>query len=568
MDGKKWQDRWIGPVRETLEKLSPAQRLSLGVLGASLLVGLGTLALGGSSGKEMALVSIADVAEAQEFASWLEKERIDAEVTPNGVAVAQSDLPYVRFQSRMLHAQGNRPDFFKYIDEDESVTTSNRARSDRWSVGNKRQLEDDLRRSDGIRDARVTFTPDRRRTALLRRDLGGGAAIHLEIDENVYAEGRLPGSVARVVGQHVAAALGLNLERISVMDNRGNGYDLSAKAVMAGGDDDPVARIRANISDLVENSFPIGTFAVVVDVKRNLRPSAIVEESVDPDNKVNMTKRKVTETSKNLGSVGAPGLKPNVARLGEGDARPASASDSYERTETDFDNAWGRREVRTDVPAGELEGVTISLEIDMATAVGILEETQRLLKNPDWSAKGEELDAALKVFQEEWRLKLEQHSSLEPNRVKAQVDFSVRPRAAETASIGSDGRGMLAWLGEHAGSLVLVVLSLAGGAFLVRAARSGITDVGDLPDPVAELEQFLARREERIAAQAAKRQEVELERSTRETWNVEAGDQGTIDLLEDVIRYAQEQPQVAASVVKQWLREPSGRSPEKGGSTS
>jgi len=101
MDGKRWQDRALEPIRGTLGKLSSAQRLSLGLLAASLLVGLGTLALGGGAGEEMALVPIADPARARDFAGWLTEERIPHEVTSSGVEVRNSDLAFVQLRARV-----------------------------------------------------------------------------------------------------------------------------------------------------------------------------------------------------------------------------------------------------------------------------------------------------------------------------------------------------------------------------------------------------------------------------------------------------------------------------------
>jgi len=559
MDGKRWQDRVLEPVRSTLGKLGAAQRLSLGLLGASLLVGLGTLALGGRSDKAMTLVPIADATQAQDFAGWLTEERIPHEVTASGVAVRHADLPYVQLRARVLHAEGNQADYFQFVDQAASLTESASVRQERWSVGNKREIADVLRRCEGIRHATVTFTPSKQRTAILRRqDDGATAAVHLTVDRSRYPEGRLPPSLARVVGQHVAAALGLNIRNVTVMDDAGNGYDLSASAALAAGGDAPEARIRAKVSDLVEQSFPVGAFTVIVDVSQNLRPSAIVEHSIDPDEKLSLPTRKVSEKARDTSGALAPGLKPNVAVLGAADTALASA-DEYERSETDFENAYGRREVRTEVPPGEVEGVTVTLEVDLATAVSILQEEQRIKGNTAWEGKGEALQQELERFREQWRTKLEQHSSLAPERVKAQVDFSVRPRAPETAAGAIGGRSALGWLGDNAGSLVLVLLSLGGGVLLLRAARSGIPEPEDLPDPVAELEQFLARREARIAAETAALAESGGARAGV-PWGLADDAKGAIDLIEEVTRYAQEQPAVATSVVKQWLHAaPSGR---------
>ena len=176
MDGKKWLDRWIGPVRETLEKLSRPQRLSLGLLGASLLVALGMLILSGEPAEDLVLYPTANAEEQITFTSWLDTQRIPYEPRSNGVRIPRSEIEFVNLQARMLKEEGKNQDHFMWVDKAADFQESHRARSDRWSNSLRRSLEDALSRSEGIKSASVTFTPSPRRNTLMNRDLGAQAS--------------------------------------------------------------------------------------------------------------------------------------------------------------------------------------------------------------------------------------------------------------------------------------------------------------------------------------------------------------------------------------------------------
>ena len=572
MDGKKWLDRWIGPVRETLEKLSRPQRLSLGLLGASLLVALGMLILSGEPAEDLVLYPTANAEEQITFTSWLDTQRIPYEPRSNGVRIPRSEIEFVNLQARMLKEEGKNQDHFMWVDKAADFQESHRARSDRWSNSLRRSLEDALSRSEGIKSASVNFTPSPRRNTLMNRDLGAQASVQLTIDRAVY-QNKFPARRARAAGAFVAGALGLNLKNVSVTDNELNQYDLSASAVLTGGDDDHEARYTAKITDFIEHSFSIDSFSVLVFVRQNLRSSEELTTSVDPENTVVLTEREEKEKAKNHLGAAAPGVKPNVAKLGEGDTASASSSDEYERSNRENVVDYGKKETRTAVPAGEIEEISISLNLDMQAVVDAIRREQAILNGSDEATeesagealKGDALKAEIERFRKQWEESLVALTSLDPNRVNANVKIGSRPTPDATAFLDGQGGGALAWAGNNIASLMLLALTLFGGFFLLRAARTGIPEVEAFPDPVAEIEEFLQKREERIAEEELARAEEELlfeDVIAQDGWKGEEADQETLDLLEEVTRFAQENPEIATSVVRQWVKDDPGvRSP-------
>ena len=559
MDGKKWLDRWIGPVRETLEKLSRPQRLSLGLLGASLLVALGMLILNGAPTEDVVLYPTASAEEQITFTSWLDTQRIPYEPRSNGVRIPRSEIEFVNLEARMLKEEGKDQDFFMWVDKAASFQESHRARADRWSVSLKRSLENALARSEGIQSASVNFTPSPRRNSLMNRDLGAQASVQLNLDPGIK---KFPGRRARAAGSFVAGALGLNLKNVSVTDNELNQYDLSATSVLTGGDDDHEGRYTAKITDFLEQYFSIDSFSVLVFVRQSMRSSEELETSVDPDNTVTLTEREEKEKAKNhLGSQ-APGVKPNIAKLGEGDIQTASTSDEYERSNRENVVDYGKKEVRTAVPAGEIEEISISLNLDMQSVVDAIRLEQEILGDSDASEsesvdklKGEELKAEIERFRKKWEESLVSLTSIDSKRVRANVNIGPRPSLDSTAFLDGQKTGALAWAGENVISLILLGLTLFGGFFLLRAARTGIPQVADFPDPVAEIEEFLKKREDRIAEEIAVRAEDSLaERPAIDPWQGSETDQGTMELLEEVTRFAQENTDIAALVVRQWIK--------------
>ena len=564
MDGKKWLDRWIGPVRETLDRLSRPQRLSLGLLGASLLVALGMLILSGEPAEDMVLYPTANAEEQVSFTSWLDDQRISYEPRSNGVRIPREEIEFVNLQARMLKAEGKTTDHFLWVDQAANFQESHRARADRWSVSQKRSLEDALARCDGIVGASVNFRPSPRRNSLMARDLGAMASVQLTVDRAVYPN-KFPTRRARAAGSFVAGALGLNLKNVAVTDEQLNQYDLSAAAALAGGDDDPEGRYTAKITDFLEQTFAIDSFSVLVFVRQSMRTSEERVTKVDPDNTVVLTEREEKEKAKNhLGSQ-APGVKPNVAKLGEGDLQSSSMADEYERTNRENKVDYGRTETHTAVPAGEIEEISISLNLDMETVVDTIHREFKIL-NPDDEGnapKGDALKAEIETFRAAWEKNLVAATSLDPGRVKANVSIAPRSESPESAFLPNENRGVLAWGRTNAISLLLLGVTLLGGFFLLRAARSGIPQVEEFPDPVAELEEFLKKREERIAEETAEREaeaariaeETGVEPEPIEAWAMSDEDQEALDLLEEITRFSQENHDVTSMVIRQWLAE-------------
>ncbi|MGA1781281.1 MAG: hypothetical protein ACO4CW_13205 [Planctomycetota bacterium] len=177
----------------------------------------------------------------------------------------------------------------------------------------------------------------------------------------------------------------------------------------------------------------------------------------------------------------------------------------------------------------------------------------------------EERPARIESFKRKWEQDL--RAVFPPNLTDDRLRITVMvnpppPVPVKTAFREPNSRGVLTWASSHGVALLIVLLTTLGGFFLLRAARSGAPDIEELPDPVAEYEDYLEALAERAAEEAVAGV---TGAANREPWTLSEEDSQTLGLLEDVTSFAQENADTAGLVVRQWLQKgpvtPKGSAP-------
>ncbi len=100
--------------------MNKKEKVSLGLVGASLLVAVGIMApkLGTipAPGGEMVLYPTASAEEQINFISWLDTQQIPYEARSNGVCIPRSAIEFVNLKARMLKEEGKDRDHFAWVD--------------------------------------------------------------------------------------------------------------------------------------------------------------------------------------------------------------------------------------------------------------------------------------------------------------------------------------------------------------------------------------------------------------------------------------------------------------------
>ena len=563
MDGKQWLDRSVGPLRDTLQKLSRAQQLSLGILGVALLVALGTLISSGSGEENWKFFPIAEGQSQVLFTSWLEAEGIPHRIDSGqgGVRIPRAQAEAVNLRANMMRAAGQNTDNFAWVNEAANWQESRAARADRYHRSILNQLASTLSGTHGILQANVEGPKKEARNRIYARGEASGASIQLIEDRNFYPKG-IPPEVARGAAQYVAGALGVPSGSVSVYDSRMQPLDTSANGSL-GRDSRLKGQYEADVTGVLELSFAPTAFKVVVNPLVTSRRSQERTTLIDPENTVSLTRVQETEESSAGGEARSPGVKTNVA-LGKGDGSVGGSSGSWERTRKENAVDYGKRETTTEIPAGELEGVSILVAFGMDSVLeNLRQEEEQLTGRKELSE--EERPARIESFKRKWEQDL--RAVFPPNLTDDRLRITVMvnplpPVPVKTAFREPNSRGVLTWASSHGVALLIVLLTTLGGFFLLRAARSGAPDIEELPDPVAEYEDYLEALAERSAEEAVAGV---TGAANREPWTLSEEDSQTLGLLEDVTSFAQENADTAGLVVRQWLQKgpvtPKGSAP-------
>ena len=219
-----------------------------------------------------------------------------------------------------------------------------------------------------------------------------------------------------------------------------------------------------------------------------------------------------------------------------------------EYSETEFENRFGKTETKVNDPRGEIERISILVYLSreaVARQINLLKGAE-----PDADLTPEEVEGKVRELEEDVRT----FPAVAPERVTARVRTVVMTPDKRTADT-NEAKGMLGFVQVHVKEIVLGVLALIGCILLYRVASRAAPELEALPDPVADLQQFLRDKEDRDRLRAEQLQ-ADLGDQKREIdWETSEEDREAIDLLESVTQFATDRPDLAATVLRSWISE-------------
>ncbi len=357
-------------ARELYRKLGRIERLSL--ILAAVIVGLAVAVLTGLEGTaSYRQVVIGDDAEngmdLQRQASRLQEAGIDWREARTSTGARALEVPEsahakalraldLETPRRSLDA-GSEP-----LDRGSFLETPDRLEA-RLRDANRKKIEQAILWNGNIRTATIALSSSRRASILAQsRDVGDSAAVALFLRPGVPSLRR---QEADGIREMVRCAFGIRLERISISDNLFNRYEV-AKASDGSGlilekEDHLRSLLKEEIQRLYGKLFEDHEFYVGLMVSLSPQSSSIEKKAVQRHNSFLLeTKSTVERVAEDVpGGILSAGAPPILLR----ETVESIPFDSFEKT-------------LTDVPPGELIGVSVMIHFDL-DAVERVESARR-----------------------------------------------------------------------------------------------------------------------------------------------------------------------------------------------
>ena len=397
--------------------------------------------------------------------------------------------------------------------------------------------------NEQIQKARIVLHRGHKRHWLRAEPEGSSAAVMLRLANGVA---RLTSGHARSIRSTLQSAFALESSTVSITDHRGNIYspgdDASAEGATAA-DGVGAGALRRQILQQVSRFFaPLfneDSFVVGVNVYLSRRTSKLETEAYDADSTVSLPRRIEFERQE-LSAAGGLGAAPTLTSVPSTALRVSDTLTesrnvrTYERSEEE--NFPGRRREITDVPAGEVEAVSVNVLIDRNAV-------ERLV-----GVEGATLSDYL-TRQERF---IERSLPYPNTRVTVAAEsFSLwndpalgpPPMVASEASvpppIPSSGQAASAWAGRWWPTFVggaLFLVAIVTLAFVLLRNRAAMPDADEIEVGIP------------LGAGLPVTTGGVVDRGRRE---------GLFQSLDDTSRRVEEKPEVAASVLRLWLAQDS-----------
>jgi len=557
-----WQrifGKYSEQVRRLLGKLTPSQRLTLGILACTLFVGLVVLAFLVDRGTYVALARHRDPVRLQAMAQQLKLAGYEVRVRNGALEVPEGELP--RALSYVAGEVGSSPrrDGWAWLDDEPSWGETSIRQREKQLRARTINLEESIKVCPDIVDALVVLNiKDTPFTVLDSGEEQNSASVTVTLAPGV---GRLKPEQVRVIRNIVSGGAPVPYRNVTVTDNRLNMYPVEEDETggLAGLDERRTAQIkdyRKRIASYLEQTFAPGEYSLFVDIKLQREKIESEAELVEPPKKPVLTEE-VSETETGRRQIGgAPGTKPNVAaKVYQPGESPKSASSAEtvtvdvqqrERTERRYSPVVSTTRNKRSKPAGEIERISVAVRLDKYALERVVSKLRGIsLKAEDGTEDPKarsELEGAIQDYLAECEREITTMLKLH-----GQVDVSVRKdvllarsRVAER-SIRASG-GVFRWAKDNAVVIGLVLLGLGALGFIYGLARRSIPPPIEIPPvEIPEEEAIEVSEAEEESGDHAEIPELELHDEELET------------TAEQIQKAAREKPQVAATAVKLWL---------------
>jgi flagellar biosynthesis/type III secretory pathway M-ring protein FliF/YscJ len=573
MDFTKQFSRLAAELKELLRKLTVSQKITLGLLGFLIAAGVVvavTLARGDSY---VRLGGGGDPKTLAAMKSLLDQHGILYRISTEGGGTALEVTRERAAHARWLAAEGGittakDSNLDWLFGEPSFLDTENRV-DQRLLESRKRTVEDALRWSPGIRDARIVVQRGPEPIYAARTASTDSAAVAVALRPGVASLSRMEAGAIRSL---VAGAFNIPPQNIQVTDDhlRKYAYLDSTAAGLSEDEDRTQKQVLTTVDNLLRGIYRPAEFVVGVLVDLSSRRSQVVKVTYDPEKVATAERETLKETETNhRGPGGAVGVAPNVSPAGGlGSAEPAGSAgekQSREKKQSSIDNRFSNVEEKIEVPAGELKGLSVNVVLDRAAVRRVLqaEEFTRLTPQRKDSEKVQG-EADIVNFTVEGKVgagnldqAIEAHRRSEAEFLKEQLPMSgakvnvsvvMFPKPEMPAVLAASTR-TLGWAADHWNDLLLGTVAVVGLFLVYRMFGRALPQPLDVP----ALDESALEEETRAADAEIAQLEAQLASAAGGAGGLPGGAGRLGDSVEAVNTLTRSHPETASAVIRLWM---------------
>lgn len=209
-------------VKDFFKKMSKKTRIVLGATTAVLMIGIVAFVIWANNKPYEVLWTGQSSSEASSVLSWLSENGVtDYKVQGDSILVPADRVNVLKGQLVLAGYPKNGYLFDVYFDHINSLSTT--SEQDRvWLMGLEEKMRSVICTLDGIRDATVSITLGKDRTYILEDNVTeSSAAVTLELDGSTQLSSRMVNAIAGVVAHAVE---GLTIDNVIITDQYYNSY--------------------------------------------------------------------------------------------------------------------------------------------------------------------------------------------------------------------------------------------------------------------------------------------------------------------------------------------------------
>lgn len=536
-----------GSARDFLGRLTPSQRISLGLLAAIVLLGMSFIIVLGRSdapkNKVFALGPSDDQGNSL-LAESLRQRNIRYEITDEGIVVDPTDESKVQAVLAESEDLARHPDRFEWLEKPPSWQTTNSHQRARLHHSMTLKLEQTIDFFEGVERA-IVNVPLNQRSLFVESANPTTASVHIV--------GEVDNKRARAIQSLVGSAFSIRPELVAVSDDRGPrrlGSDIAHDERQAGINRENQQKVHKLLARVLR---PGSEYTVTVSSQINRSKSVESSKGYDADQSVSLVSRKTREKSESRHGLRSPGVEPNVVR-GGGDqgTESDSLSTTHEREDVESENRFGEVTRTTELPAGDLEQLNVVVWVALEAlrdkalsnlSIGGASKSEADITADDIADVKREFEDAIYTL-----------VALKGVETSVQIFASSSTDGGRTQDTASSEPRVASFVQMHGREILLAVLSIVGCFFLYRIATRSVPQVETVSDPVADLRTFLEEKERRDRERELAEAEASNEPEPID-WEANEEDREALELLKAVTEFAQDRPELAATVLRNWVGE-------------
>jgi len=581
MDFQKQFSQLGGQIRDLFGKLGVSQKITIGLLGivvASVLIGLLVLSRGESWAR---LAGAGDPNSIKGLKSLLDQNGVPYRISTEGggaIEVPKDRIAHARWLAAESGVASMKDTNLEWLFGEGSLLDTEKKLDQRLLESRKRTVEDTIRWSSSIRDARIVIQRGPDPIYANRTASADSAAVAVALRPGVEGLTRQEAAAIRTLA---AGAFNIPAQNIQITDDRLRSYPhLDGTVAGMSEEEDRTRRtILSTVESLLGRIYRPSEFVVGVLVDLSTHRSQISKETFDPEKVATGERSSVKETETNRRGPGGPvGVEPNVAAGGLGSAAPVPAVDnqSKERKETTSELRFSSVLEKTEIPAGEVKGLSVNVVLDRAAVRRILqaEEFTRLTAkqketdkiqgeadianftiSPETKPGQDNLDQAIEAYRRNQADFLKEQIPM--TGAKVNVSAVMFPKAEMPQELAaSPGAGV--WAREHWSEILVGGISALGLLVVWRMFRQAVPPPIDVPT----LDESVLAEEERAGMVEIQELEAEIaDLAPRKagslvpvvTEEASGGMDEFTTTVQSVKSMTKTNPEMASAVVRMWM---------------